>query len=126
MLLGRRRTRGHGLHGRALGAAHDPRNPWTTRHLLPFFIELDNRVLDRFTAEERKNIGVHVCPGGDVDSVHSADVPYEELLKHLFTLNSGFFQMEMASERDREFAYQLVGSGMTPRGSSKWHISAAS
>jgi methionine synthase II (cobalamin-independent) len=92
-----------------LAPRNDPRNPWTTRHLLPFFIELDNRVLDRFTAEERKNIGVHVCPGGDVDSVHSADVPYEELLKHLFKLNAGFFQMEMASERDRESAYQLVG-----------------
>ena len=92
-----------------LAPRNDPRNPWTTRHLLPFFIELDNQVFDRFSAEERKNIGVHVCPGGDVDSVHSADVPYEELLKHLFKLNAGFFQMEMAGERDREFAYQLVG-----------------
>jgi methionine synthase II (cobalamin-independent) len=92
-----------------LAPRNDPRNPWTTRHLLPFFIELDNRVLDRFSAQERKNIGVHVCPGGDVDSVHSADVPYEELLKHLFKLNAGYFQLEMASERDRETAYKLVG-----------------
>jgi hypothetical protein len=66
-------------------------------------------MLDRFSVEERKNIGVHVCPGGDVDSVHSADVPYEELLKHLFKLNTGYFQMEMAGERDREAAYKLVG-----------------
>ena len=92
-----------------LAPRNDPRNPWTTRNLLPFFIELDNRVFDRFSAEERKNIGVHVCPGGDVDSVHSADVPYEELLKHLFKLNAGYFQMQMASERDREAAYKLVG-----------------
>ena len=92
-----------------LAPRNDPRNPWTTRHLLPFFIELDNRVLDRFSAQERKNIGVHVCPGGDVDLVHSADVPYEELLKHLFKLNAGYFQLEMASERDRETAYKLVG-----------------
>lgn len=92
-----------------LAPRNDPRNPWTTRNLLPFFIELDNRVLDRFSADERKNIGVHVCPGGDVDSVHSADVPYEELLKHLFKLNAGYFQMEMAGERDREAAYKLVG-----------------
>ena len=88
---------------------NDPRNPWTTRNLLPHFIELDNRVFERFSAEERKNIGVHVCPGGDVDSVHSADVPYEELLKHLFKLNAGYFQLQMASERDREAAYKLVG-----------------
>ena len=92
-----------------LAPRNDPRNPWTTRQLLPFFIDLDNRVLDRFSAEERKKIGVHVCPGGDVDSVHSADVPYEELLKHLFKLNAGYFQLQMASERDREAAYKLVG-----------------
>lgn len=92
-----------------LAPRNDPRNPWTTRDLLPFFIELDNRVLDRFSAKERKNIGIHVCPGGDVNSVHSADVPYEELLKHLFKLNAGYFQMEMAGERDRESAYKLVG-----------------
>jgi methionine synthase II (cobalamin-independent) len=92
-----------------LAPRNDPRNPWTTRNLLRFFIELDNRVLDRFSTEERKNIGVHVCPGGDVDSVHSADVPYEELLKHLFKLNAGYFQMEMAGERDRQPAYRLVG-----------------
>ena len=91
-----------------LAPRNDPRNPWTTRNLLPFFIELDNRVLDRFSAQERKTIGVHVCPGGDVDSVHSADVPYEELLKHLFKLNAGYFQLQMASERDREAAYKLV------------------
>ncbi len=70
---------------------------------------MDNRVFDRFSTEERKNIGVHVCPGGDVDSVHSADVPYEELLKHLFKLNAGYFQLQMASERDREAAYKSVG-----------------
>ena len=92
-----------------LAPRNDPRNPWTTRNLLPHFIELDNRVFDRFSPEERKNIGVHVCPGGDVDSVHSADVPYEELLKHLFKLNAGYFQMQMASERDRDSAYKLVG-----------------
>jgi methionine synthase II (cobalamin-independent) len=91
-----------------LAPRNDPRNPWTTRNLL--LIELDNRVFERFSAEERKNIGVHVCPGGDIDSVHSADVPYEELLKHLFKLNAGYFQLQMASERDREAAYKLVGN----------------
>src|SRR5580693_6297973 len=57
----------------------------------------------------RHSMSIHVCPGGDVDSVHSADVPYEELLKHLFKLNAGYFQLQMASERDRESAYKLVG-----------------
>src|SRR5271156_3008126 len=90
-----------------LAPRNDSRNPWTTRNLLPHFIELDNRVFDRFSATEREKIGVHVCPGGDVDSVHSADVPYEDLLKQLFKLNAGYFQLQMASERDREAAYKL-------------------
>lgn len=36
--------------------------------LLKDFIVLNNRVLDRFTREEQKRIGIHVCPGGDFDS----------------------------------------------------------
>ena len=60
-----------------LAPRNDARNPWTTRNLLPHFIELDNRVFDRFSAKEREKIGVHVCPGGDVHLVDSADVPYE-------------------------------------------------
>ena len=59
-----------------LSCRNDSRNPWTGREMLPHFIELINSVLDRFTAEERVNIGIHTCPGGDCDSVHSADVPY--------------------------------------------------
>lgn len=54
--------------------------------MLKFFIELNNRVIDRFSAEERKNIGVHTCPGGDCDSVHSHEVPYENLLPSMFQM----------------------------------------
>ena len=61
--------------------------PATTRatrgpagNLLPHFIELNNRVLAEFSADERANIGVHTCPGGDRDSVHCADVDYNDLL----------------------------------------------
>ena len=92
-----------------LATRNDARNPWTGRGMLPHFIELDNRVLDRFTAEERANIGVHTCPGGDRDSVHSADVDYNDLLPSMFTLNAGYFLMQLASERDRDRVYQLVG-----------------
>jgi methionine synthase II (cobalamin-independent) len=63
-----------------LACKNDPRNPWTGRGMLEQFIALNNRVLDRFTAEERVNIGIHTCPGGDCDSTHSADVDYAELL----------------------------------------------
>ena len=61
-----------------LNCRNDARNPWTGRKMLPHFIELNNRVLARFSAQERVNIGVHTCPGGDCDSVHSADVPSSE------------------------------------------------
>jgi methionine synthase II (cobalamin-independent) len=92
-----------------LAARNDPRNPWTGRHLLPHFIELNNRVMERFTAEERKNIGVHTCPGGDRDSVHSADVDYNDLLPSMFQINAGYFLMQLASERDKDRVYRLIG-----------------
>jgi methionine synthase II (cobalamin-independent) len=92
-----------------LALREDGRNPWTGRGMLPHFIDLINQVLARFTAEERANIGVHTCPGGDRDAVHSADVPYSALLPSLFQLNAGYFLMQNKSERDREEVYKLVG-----------------
>jgi methionine synthase II (cobalamin-independent) len=92
-----------------LALREDSRNPWTGRGMLPHFIDLINRVLAEFTAEERVNIGVHTCPGGDRDAVHSGDVPYSALLPSLFGLNAGYFLMQCKSERDREAVYKLVG-----------------
>lgn len=92
-----------------LATRNDPRNPWTGRNMLSHFIELDNRVFARFSPEERVNIGVHTCPGGDRDSVHSADVPYSDLLPSMFSLDAGYFLMQLASERDRDPVYRLVG-----------------
>ncbi len=92
-----------------LASKNDPRNPWTGRHMLDQFIELNNRVIDRFSAQERTNIGVHTCPGGDMDSVHSAEVDYAELLPSVFKMNAGYFLMQLASEKDKERVYRLVG-----------------
>jgi methionine synthase II (cobalamin-independent) len=92
-----------------LATRADPRNPWTGAGMLPRFIELNNRLLDRFTAQERARIGVHTCPGGDRDSVHSADVPYSDLLPSMFKMNAGYFLMQLASERDKDAVYQLIG-----------------
>jgi methionine synthase II (cobalamin-independent) len=92
-----------------LALREDSRNPWTGRGMLPHFVALINGVLDRFGPEERANIGVHTCPGGDRDSVHSADVPYSALLPSLFEINAGYFMMQCKSERDRESVYKLVG-----------------
>jgi len=92
-----------------LACRNDPRNPWTGRKMLGHFVELNNRVIDRFTAEERKNIGVHTCPGGDCDSTHSADVDYAELLPSMFKMNAGYFLMQLSSKSDKERVYRLVG-----------------
>ena len=92
-----------------LATRADPRNPWTGAGKLPYFIELNNRVIDRFSAEERVNIGVHTCPGGDRDSVHSADVPYSDLLPELFKLNAGYFLIQFASERDKDPVLEMIG-----------------
>src|ERR1700730_17463647 len=95
-----------------LATRNDPRNPWTGRNMLPHFIELNNRVLTRFSPEERTRIGVHTCPGGDRDSVHSADVPYSDLLPSMFGINAGYFLIQLASERDKDRVYQLIGENL--------------
>jgi methionine synthase II (cobalamin-independent) len=92
-----------------LANKNDSRNPWTGKDMLQEFIDVNNRVLDRFSPEERRNIGIHTCPGGDCDSVHSKEVPYEKLLKHMFDLNAGYFLIQCASEDDREEVYRLCG-----------------
>ncbi len=93
-----------------LANKNDSRNPWTGKNMLQEFIDLNNRLFDRFTAEERRNIGVHTCPGGDCDSVHSKEVPYELLLSHMFEMNAGYFLIQCASEEDRESIYKMCGT----------------
>jgi 5-methyltetrahydropteroyltriglutamate--homocysteine methyltransferase len=82
--------------------------------LLNAFIELNNRVLDRFSDAERQKIGVHTCPGGDHDSTHSADVDYLGLLPSLFRLNVGRFYIQLASEPDRRRVLAFVRSLLKP------------
>jgi 5-methyltetrahydropteroyltriglutamate--homocysteine methyltransferase len=82
--------------------------------LLRSFVALNNQVLDRFTPEQRLHIGVHVCPGGDHDSTHSADVDYAGLLPELFQMKAGRFYLQMASEPDRERVLRIVGQLLRP------------
>jgi methionine synthase II (cobalamin-independent) len=92
-----------------LANKNDSRNPWTGKNMLREFIDLNNRLFERFTPEERTDIGIHTCPGGDCDSVHSKEVPYELLLEHMFDMNAGYFLIQCASEEDRESVYKLCG-----------------
>jgi 5-methyltetrahydropteroyltriglutamate--homocysteine methyltransferase len=77
-------------------------------HLLNSFIDLNNLALSRFSPEERRRIGVHTCPGSDLDSTHSADVDYAELLPSLFELKAGNFYIAMAGERDRPHVLKII------------------
>jgi 5-methyltetrahydropteroyltriglutamate--homocysteine methyltransferase len=70
-------------------------------HLLNSFIDLNNLAVPRFSPKERRCIGVHTCPGNDLDSTHRADVDYAELLPSLFELKEGNFYVALAGERDR-------------------------
>jgi methionine synthase II (cobalamin-independent) len=92
-----------------LANKNDSRNPWTGRNMLQDFIDLNNQLFARFSPEERMNIGIHTCPGGDCDSVHSKEVPYGMLLEHMFEMNAGYFLIQCASEEDRESVYELCG-----------------
>jgi 5-methyltetrahydropteroyltriglutamate--homocysteine methyltransferase len=82
--------------------------------LLRSFIDLNNRVLAGFSAQERRRIGVHTCPGGDQDSTHSADVDYVGLLPGLFGLDVGAFYIQLASESDRPRVLRAIAEHARP------------
>jgi 5-methyltetrahydropteroyltriglutamate--homocysteine methyltransferase len=79
-----------------------------SKGLLKSFIDLNNHVLSAFSAEEKKRIGVHTCPGGDHDSTHSADVDYREFLPDFMQLDVGNFYIQLSSEKDKVRALEAV------------------
>jgi 5-methyltetrahydropteroyltriglutamate--homocysteine methyltransferase len=83
-------------------------------HLLNSFIDLNNLALSRFSAEERKLIGIHTCPGGDRDSTHSFDVDYAALLPSLFELRAGRFYVSLAIEKNRERVLKIIRQHLKP------------
>jgi 5-methyltetrahydropteroyltriglutamate--homocysteine methyltransferase len=85
-----------------------------TGNLLQSFIDLNNLALSRFSDADRKRIGVHTCPGGDLDSTHSADVDYADLLPSLFELRAGRFYVALAGERDRINVLKIIRNHVKP------------
>lgn len=85
-----------------------------SKGLLKSFIDLNNKVLNRFSQEERKKIGVHSCPGADFDSPHSADISYADLLPLLFELNAGNFYLEYAGEKDKHAVLTVIKENLRP------------
>jgi len=82
--------------------------------LLQSFVDLNNRVLERFSEAELSRIGVHTCPGGDRDSTHSADVDYAGLLPRLFEMKVGRFYVQLASEPNRSQVLELLAGLVKP------------
>jgi 5-methyltetrahydropteroyltriglutamate--homocysteine methyltransferase len=82
--------------------------------LLHSFIDLNNLALSRFSAEDRRRIGVHTCPGGDLDSTHSADADYAGLLPSLFQLKAGNFYIALAGEADPVRVLKIIRQHMKP------------
>lgn len=82
--------------------------------VLKHFIDLNNLVFDRFSKEEQQKLGVHVCPGGDHDSTHSADVDYADFLPELFNLHVGSFYLQLASEPDRVKVLKIIKQYLKP------------
>ena len=68
-----------------LATREDPRNPWTGRgHAAALHRAEQPGAWTGSAPRSGANIGMHTCPGGDRDSVHSADVPYNDLLPSMF------------------------------------------
>jgi 5-methyltetrahydropteroyltriglutamate--homocysteine methyltransferase len=82
--------------------------------LLNSFIDLNNLALSRFSAADRAKIGVHTCPGGDLDSTHSAEVDYADLLPSLFQLKVGSFCIALAGEKDRAHVLKIIRRYLRP------------
>jgi 5-methyltetrahydropteroyltriglutamate--homocysteine methyltransferase len=65
--------------------------------LLEEFIQINNRVLDRFSFEDRQKIGIHACP-----------VPA------VFRLHAGRFYFQLSSEKDRPGVLSSLRASMKP------------
>jgi 5-methyltetrahydropteroyltriglutamate--homocysteine methyltransferase len=82
--------------------------------LLHSFIDLNNLALSRFSPGERRRIGVHTCPGGDLRANHSAEVDYGDLLPSFFELKAGNFYIALACEQDRWRVLEIIRKYLKP------------
>jgi len=82
--------------------------------LLNSFVDLINKCLSHFNEEEIARIGIHTCPGADIDSTHSAEVDYKYLLPTLFEINAGNFYVAIRGEKEPEKALYLLGNVIKP------------
>ncbi|OCQ22463.1 5-methyltetrahydropteroyltriglutamate--homocysteine methyltransferase [Pseudoalteromonas luteoviolacea] len=82
--------------------------------MLHSFVELINTCLAEFSEQERERIGVHTCPGADIDATHSAEIDYKHLLPTLFNIQAGCFYVALKGEREPKKVLRLIGSIIKP------------
>ena len=92
---------------------------WAGTAALHGFIELLNRVLDAIPEQYRPFVGVHTCPGNDLDSSHSRDVDYAKLLPELFQIEAGYFLVQAAGEENPDRVANLVGQQLKQLGGAR-------
>jgi len=73
-----------------------------------------NLALSRFSAEDRRRIGVRSYPRGDLDSTHSADVDYAVVPPGLFELKSRSSYIALAGEQDGPHAPRVIRKHLKP------------
>jgi 5-methyltetrahydropteroyltriglutamate--homocysteine methyltransferase len=82
--------------------------------MLNSFVDLINKCLAHFNDEEIQKIGIHTCPGADVDSTHSAEIDYKYLLPALFKINAGNFYIALRGEQEPRKVLRLIGRVIRP------------
>ncbi len=82
--------------------------------LLKSFIELINKGLAHFDEKDLSRIGIHTCPGSDLDSTHSADIDYKYLLPTLFEIDVGNFYIAMAAEESPRKTLRMIKQLIKP------------
>lgn len=82
--------------------------------LLESFVVLINKCLSHFNDEEIQKIGIHTCPGADMDTTHSQEVDYKYLLPTLFNINAGNFYVAVRGEKDITKTLRLLKHVIKP------------
>ncbi|KAM9996358.1 hypothetical protein ACTFIY_002529 [Dictyostelium cf. discoideum] len=80
--------------------------------LFQSLLDVINKVLSRFSAEELANIGIHTCKGGDQGSPHSEMVDLVEIIPKLLTLKCSRFYIELVSEPNKDQILQSVADNI--------------
>jgi len=82
--------------------------------MLKSFVDLINKCLAHFNDDEIQRIGIHTCPGADVDSTHSVEIDYKYLLPTLFEINAGNFYVALRGEQDSRKVLRLISRVIRP------------